>query len=190
MGISNRFQHGLRSLRPPSSRDPRRSKLVIPHQRRRLEGGTKCDYQSVALRAEPMSLSVATAKPDQRSNVLLQEGNVQVRSTSRLAAWQEIVVAAYIEKHIAGPITVRALAQFVYLSSSCFRSGFKHSFGVSPHRYLVQQRIDRAKALLLAPKWSIAEITLALGFSQTSSFSTAFRKITGTTPIEYRVNQQ
>jgi AraC family transcriptional regulator len=61
---------------------------------------------------------------------------------------------------------------------------------VSPHRYLVQQRIDRAKALLLAPKWSIAEIALALGFSQTSSFSTAFRKITGTTPIEYRVNQQ
>lgn len=115
---------------------------------------------------------------------------MQVQAKSGLAVWQQIVIAAYIEKHIAQSITVGALARFVYLSSNCFRRAFKWSFGVPPRRYLVQQRIERAKALLEASAWPIAEIGLALGFTRASSFSAAFRKITGTTPAEYRLSHQ
>jgi AraC family transcriptional regulator len=97
-----------------------------------------------------------------------------------------LVVTAYIEKHLAEPITVRALARFVYLSSQGFSGAFKRSFGLPPHRYLVQKRIERAKALLTSSACSITEIALALGFSQTSSFSARFRKMTGLTPTEYR----
>src|SRR5262249_6574707 len=107
-----------------------------------------------------------------------------------LAAWQEIVVAAYMEKHIGESITVRALARFVYLSSYCFGRAFKRSFGMPPHRYLVHRRIERAKALLASTAWSITKIGFALGFSQTSSFSAAFRNETGITPTEYRRIQQ
>jgi AraC family transcriptional regulator len=55
-----------------------------------------------------------------------------------------------------------------------------------PRRYFVQQRIERGKALLEGSEWSITEIGIALGFSQTSSFSAAFRYLTGLTPTEYR----
>ena len=113
----------------------------------------------------------------------------RVQARAGLAAWQQVVVSAYIEKHIADSITVRALARFVYLSSCCFYRAFKRSFGIPPHRYLVQQRIERAKALLASSAWSITEIGFALGFSQTSSLSAAFRYLTGLTPTEYRRTQ-
>ena len=77
----------------------------------------------------------------------------------------ELVVAAYIEKHIAESITVHALARFVYLTSHCFSRAFKRSFGIPPHRYVIQQRIERGKTLLAGSAWSIAEIALALGFT-------------------------
>ena len=113
-----------------------------------------------------------------------------VQAKSGLAAWQQVVVAAYIQKHIGESITVRALARFVYLTSHCFSRAFKRSFGIPPHRYVIQQRIERGKTLLAGSAWSIAEIGLALGFTRTSSFSAAFRKITGIAPTEYRMTQQ
>jgi AraC-like DNA-binding protein len=127
----------------------------------------------------------AETNPHERANTSYRPR--QVGSTrAELAVWQQLVVAAYIEKHLAEPITVRALARFVYLSSQGFSGAFKRSFGLPPHRYLVQKRIERAKALLTSSACSIAEIALALGFSQTSPFSVMFRKMTGLTPTQYR----
>jgi len=109
-----------------------------------------------------------------------------VEAGSGLAAWQQVVLAAYIEKHISESITVRTLARFVYLSSYRFCRAFKRSFGIPLHRYLAQRRIERAKALLARSAWSISEIGLVLGFGQTRWFSAAFRNVTGITPTEYR----
>ena len=47
-------------------------------------------------------------------------------------------------------------------------------------------RIERAKTLLAEPASSVTDIALEVGFSETSSFSAAFRHTTGTTPTEYR----
>jgi AraC family transcriptional regulator len=55
-----------------------------------------------------------------------------------------------------------------------------------PYRYLTSRRIDRAKVLLAERKLSVTEIGLDVGFSETSSFTSAFRKLTGETPTEYR----
>jgi AraC family transcriptional regulator len=96
------------------------------------------------------------------------------------------VVAAYIQKHLSESIRIRALARFVYLSSHSFSRAFKQSFRMPPRRYFLQQRIERSKALLARSEWSITEIAIVLGFSQTSSFSAAFRHLTGLTPTEYR----
>jgi AraC family transcriptional regulator len=103
-----------------------------------------------------------------------------------LAAWQQRIVASYIEEHLAERISLAALATLVRLSSYYFCRAFKQSFGVPPHRYHINRRIERAKALLANPAESVTEVGLALGFSETSSFSAAFRHTTGMTPTEYR----
>jgi AraC family transcriptional regulator len=87
---------------------------------------------------------------------------------------------------LAEPISLAALARLVRLSSYYFCRAFKQSFGVPPRRYHVNRRIEHAKALLANPILSVTEIGLALGFSETSSFSAAFRHTTGITPTQYR----
>lgn len=136
------------------------------------------------------SKTPSIANFSQRSRFPVHTTKIRAQSRRGLAAWQKLVIAAYIEKHIAESMTVHALARFVYLTSHCFSRAFKRSFGIPPHRYIIQQRIERGKTLLAGPAWSIAEIGLFLGFSQTSSFSAAFQKITGLSPTEYRLSQQ
>jgi AraC family transcriptional regulator len=103
-----------------------------------------------------------------------------------LAAWQQRTVAAHIEEHLSEQIPLTMLAQLVRLSPYYFCRAFKQSFGVSPHRYHNNQRIELAKTLLAKPDSSVTEVGLAVGFSETSSFTAAFRKTTGLTPTAYR----
>ncbi|MGA2125295.1 MAG: AraC family transcriptional regulator [Xanthobacteraceae bacterium] len=102
-----------------------------------------------------------------------------------LAAWQQRVVAAYIDEHFAEPISLAALAQLARLSPYYFCRAFKQSFGLTPHRYHTGRRIERAKALLAKPAPSVTDIGFTVGFSQTSSFTAAFHKATGLTPTAY-----
>jgi AraC family transcriptional regulator len=79
-----------------------------------------------------------------------------------------------------------SLAQLAQLSPYHFSRAFKQSFGMPPHQYLTSRRIERAKSLLAERKLSVTEIGFDVGFSETSSFIAAFRKVTGETPTEYR----
>jgi AraC family transcriptional regulator len=72
------------------------------------------------------------------------------------------------------------------LSSYHFSRAFKESVGVPPHRYLASRRIEKAKNLLADHELSVTKIGLALGYSETSSFTTSFRKHAGITPTAYR----
>jgi len=105
-----------------------------------------------------------------------------------LAGWQRRSVAQYIDENLAQPISLAALADRARLSPFHFARAFKQSFGVPPHRYHTNRRIEQAKALLALPARSVTEIALDMGFSETSSFSAAFRKVTRQTPTEYRRN--
>jgi AraC family transcriptional regulator len=112
-------------------------------------------------------------------------GGIETGAKGGLAAWQQRVVASYIEEHLAEQVPLATLAQLARLSPYHFSRAFKQSFGVPPHRYHTRRRIEQAKALLEDRALSVTEIGLALGFSETSSFTTAFRKTTGLTPSLY-----
>jgi AraC family transcriptional regulator len=103
-----------------------------------------------------------------------------------LAAWQERSAATYIEEHMAERIPLAMLAALVRLSPHYFCRAFKESFGVPPHRYHMITRIDAAKTLLAQRTRTVTEIGLAVGYSETSSFTAAFRKVTGLTPTAYQ----
>lgn len=102
-----------------------------------------------------------------------------------LAAWQQRIVSAYVEEHLAEQIPLATLARLVRLSTFHFCRAFKQSFGVPPHRYHTGRRIERAKSMLAERRHSVTEVGLSLGFSETSSFTAVFRKITGQTPSRY-----
>jgi AraC family transcriptional regulator len=74
----------------------------------------------------------------------------------------------------------------VRLSPFHFSRAFKQSFGVPPHRFHSHRRIERAKALLADRDMSVTRVGVVLGFSSSSSFTMAFRKVAGMTPSEYR----
>jgi AraC family transcriptional regulator len=107
-----------------------------------------------------------------------------------LAPWQQRIVTEYVEEHLAEHIPLDALARLAGLSRYYFCRAFKQSLGVPPHRYHNNRRIEHSKALLVAHGLSVTETGFQVGFSDTSSFSAAFRKITGLTPTAYLRNTE
>ena len=103
-----------------------------------------------------------------------------------LAGWQEKKVAQYIGEHLPEDISLATLAELAGLSPFHFARAFKQSFGLPPHRYLSSLRVEQAKSLLADPAVSVTQVGFNLGFSETSSFTTTFRKHTGLTPTAYR----
>jgi AraC family transcriptional regulator len=107
-------------------------------------------------------------------------------SRGGLAGWQKRAVSHYIEEHLAEQYCLLKLAELAQLSLHHFCRAFKQSFGIPAHQYQVYRRMEVAKALLADRTTSVTEIALSLGYAQTSSFSSAFRKTTGWTPTAYR----
>jgi AraC-like DNA-binding protein len=111
---------------------------------------------------------------------------IEPRHRGGLAAWQQRVVTAHIDAHLGEPIPLATLAQLARLSPYYFCRAFKQSFGAPPHRYHTSRRIEHAKSLLTTRAHSVTEIGMTVGYSETSSFTAAFRKATGLTPSAYQ----
>jgi AraC family transcriptional regulator len=88
------------------------------------------------------------------------------------------------------PITLAAMAKVAGLSPSALIRGFKRATGVTPHRFVTEQRVLAARQLLETSDLPIVEIALSLGFSSQSHFGAAFRSTTGTSPGSYRRQQR
>src|SRR5256712_3439162 len=73
-------------------------------------------------------------------------------------------VAQYVQDNLHRELRLAELSGLVHMSTYHFARLFKGSSGVSPHRFLVQRRIERARALLAAQTLPIAEIARSMGF--------------------------
>lgn len=95
-------------------------------------------------------------------------------------------VLDFAAAHLDKPLSLQALSQLVGMDVYRFVRAFKQTTGTSPHRYLLQLRVARAKELLRERSLSIAQIALLTGFATQSHFSVTFRRIAGMTPGSYR----
>jgi transcriptional regulator GlxA family with amidase domain len=90
-----------------------------------------------------------------------------------------------MDRRYAEPLDVATLAREACASEAHFARSFKRAFGETPHRYLTRRRIERAQELLRATDRPLTEMALDVGFDTPSSFSRAFRQITGEPPSAY-----
>lgn len=95
-------------------------------------------------------------------------------------------ITDYFQSYLAEPITLRQLAELVQLNPYHLARAFKQSTGLTPHQYLADLRLERAKYLLLQTDQPIAEIALQVGYSGQNHFSAFFRKHTFMTPGTFR----
>jgi len=95
-------------------------------------------------------------------------------------------VTEFIEKNLDKHLPLAELASVVCMSPFHFARLFKHSTGVPPHRFVVRQRIARARIVLTTQELSIAQISRMVGFRTPSHFTTVFRRALGITPGAFR----
>ncbi len=108
------------------------------------------------------------------------------RSGDRLPQHKLTQVLEYIQVHLDQDIRLADLAALAGMSQYHFCRLFKRSLEVTPHQYVMQQRIERSKQLLKQKGVAIADIALMCGFKTQSHLTTLFRKSTGITPRSFR----
>ena len=92
----------------------------------------------------------------------------------------------YIERHLDENIKIKDVARSIGISQYYFCRLFRQSTGISPYRYIIQQRILKAKTLIEENRLSLSDIALECGFSSQSQMTHHFRKLVNTTPKVYR----
>ncbi|MEM6426875.1 MAG: AraC family transcriptional regulator [Cyanobacteria bacterium P01_D01_bin.128] len=108
------------------------------------------------------------------------------RFSAGLAPSKLNIVIDYIQEQLDGDLSLDLMAAQVGVSRCYFATQFRQTVGLTPHQYVTQQRLDKAKQLLKLEKHAIADIALACGFSNQSHFTRVFKQCVGITPKAYR----
>jgi AraC family transcriptional regulator len=88
----------------------------------------------------------------------------------------------YIQDQLDSDLTVSGIAQAVYMSPYHFTRLFKESTGQSPHQYVVEARVRKAKELLTTGKFTISEVAFHVGFADQSHLTRHFKRVFGLPP--------
>ena len=87
-------------------------------------------------------------------------------------------------EHIGEPLTIRELSRKVAINECYLKKGFKELFGTTIFDFYQSQRMEHARYLLYEKGLSVTDVSVQLGYSSISHFSTAFKKLTGLKPCE------
>jgi AraC-like DNA-binding protein len=123
------------------------------------------------------------------AHLLQRYGVVQKTARARkggLAPWQMRRASELLHENIHGRIRLSELARECGLSVSHFARSYKISIGMSPHQWLIQHRIERAKELMSGTSSSLMEIAIQCGFSDQAALTRAFQHLVGVAPGSWR----
>ncbi len=94
-------------------------------------------------------------------------------------------VIEYINDNLSSDLTLPELAALIGIGQSQFGRLFKQSTGSTPHQYVIQCRVERARQLLAQGGLSIGQIATVAGFADQSHLTYHFKRLLGVTPRQY-----
>ena len=106
--------------------------------------------------------------------------------TGELARWQVLRLRAYVDSHLSETIHVTDLSRIARRSTAHFCRAFKRTFGQTPHAYVIAQRLERARVLMLESDEQLCVIAVLCGFTDQAHLSKLFRQHVGETPGAWR----
>lgn len=109
-----------------------------------------------------------------------------VRGKKRITSKEVKLALDFMESNYSQDLSLQQVASYVGLSTSYLSSLFKKEIDVNFIEYLNEIRIEKAKGLLLETYLKTYEIAETVGFNENTYFCKMFKKVTGTTPGEYR----
>lgn len=104
------------------------------------------------------------------------------RKRQALAPKAAARIADFVDSSLDRRLTLPDLAAVLDMSVPHFKALFRETFGVPVHRYVVQRRVERAKALLLTGAFDIAQIALETGFAHQSHMAHWMNRLLGVSP--------
>ena len=96
----------------------------------------------------------------------------------------------YIDECYDLPLDLADISKQACLSRYHFLRLFRDAFETTPHQYLIQRRIEKAKELLRSRGLRVTDVCFEVGFQSLGSFSSLFRKCVGHAPINYRKRER
>jgi AraC family transcriptional regulator len=144
-----------------------------------------------ALSADPSEISMLYA--DHVALALVTHlasayGEMQLSRVSRggLTPKQERRAKELLDARLAGAVSLAELASTCELSVRHFSRAFRQSTGQSPHRWLLERRLDKTRALLEGSALSLRDVATACGFASQSHFTRVFTRAMGVSPGAWR----
>jgi AraC-like DNA-binding protein len=148
-----------------------------------------------------MALLPALMRPEQANKIFLDYawravtahlvsafGSSNLRSQAArggLSPWQERRAKEMLLADLSGNVTLPDLARACRLSCSHFSQAFRQTVGCPPHQWLLAQRVERSKELILNTGQPLSEIALATGFADQSHFTRVFSRLVKTSPAAW-----
>ncbi len=108
-------------------------------------------------------------------------------SACGLSTRQRYLVQDYVKMHLDENLSLKDLAGLLALSPYHFARGFRESMGVTPHEFVMRQRVAKAQTLLRRTRTPLHEIATACGFADQSHMTRVFKKQLGVTPGRFRL---
>jgi AraC family transcriptional regulator len=136
-----------------------------------------------ALFVDQLSVAIGVHVVQQYGN---GRGGAAAASGRRLSSRCEAKIKDLVQSHLNGDLTVEQLASACNLSQATFLRAFRETMGKTPHRWLQQQRIEKAVDLLQFSQTPLSEIASVCGFSDQSHFTRAFVQAMGIAPGAWR----
>jgi AraC family transcriptional regulator len=142
-----------------------------------LRGGT-----SGRLFADAALLAIST-------QLLRLYGDASAAPKGGLTGRKLRLVGDYVDAHLADDVSLDDLARVAGLSAFHFSRAFKQSTGLTPHKFVIERRLDRGRRWLADTPDPIAAIAAGCGFADQAHFSRSFKQRFGVTPSELRAAQ-